>query len=152
MSFADELLTKMLDEEAKAKFDSEPMLGGIMEPAEFVGMMAYEDGKLVLGDLTIEATGYNPAAVYVRRMVVKGPDGPPYWREVHSVIISVRGDGYAQEELDEQNRRAQVYLLGPKEYWRQVQVGHYTYGPDGHVMTDEEFEQEWAEGEAEATS
>jgi hypothetical protein len=53
--------------------------------------------------------------------------------------------GLAQEELDEENREAERYPLGPKAYWRSKMVGKYTYGLDQHLMTDEEFEQEWAE-------
>ena len=34
---------------------------------------------------------------------------------------------------------------GPKEYWRGRMVGKYTYGSDGHQMTDEDFEADWPE-------
>lgn len=54
-----------------------------------------------------------------------------------------RHDGLAQEELDEQNRQAEAYPLGPKEYWRGEMVGKYRTGADAHLMTDEEFEEDW---------
>jgi hypothetical protein len=40
------------------------------------------------------------------------------------------------------------YPLGPKEFGRNRLVGKATYGQDGHLMTDAEFDEDWAEGEA----
>lgn len=51
----------------------------------------------------------------------------------------------AQEELDVENAEAGRYPLGPKEYWRGRMVGKYTYGSDGHLMTNEDFEADWAD-------
>ncbi len=35
--------------------------------------------------------------------------------------------------------------VGPKEYWRSKMVGRYTYGQDGHPMTEKDFEEHWPE-------
>jgi hypothetical protein len=64
-------------------------------------------------------------------------------------IHMARHDGIAQEALDEQHRQADSYPLGPKEYWRGEMVGKYRYGLDNHLMTNEEFEEEWHEKEDE---
>jgi hypothetical protein len=54
-------------------------------------------------------------------------------------------DGYAQEELDDENEEAERYPLGPKEYWRSKIVGKWTTGADKHLITNEEFEADWDE-------
>jgi hypothetical protein len=78
----------------------------------------------------------------------RSQDVPVYVRR-YSYDLSVaeihmaRHDGIFQEELDEQNRQAEAYALGPKEYWRGEMVGKYTYGTDGHLMTDADFEEHW---------
>lgn len=113
----------------------------VIYPAEYVGALAYEDHTVRVGDLVIrDVHGYNPAAVYVRRI-----SGKVEGISVAEVVISAVGDRYAQEELDEGNAEAQRYPLGPKEYWRAQMVGKYTYGPDRHLMTDEDFETDWAD-------
>jgi death on curing protein len=115
----------------------------VIYPAEYVGGLAYADNTIEVGDLKIhDVHGYNPAGVYVRRISGK-TDGI----SVAEIIISVVGDGYAQEELDAENAEAERYPLGVKEYWRSRLVGKATYGVDGHPLTDEEFEADWAESE-----
>lgn len=115
----------------------------VIYPAEFVGPLPYEDGLIRLGDLTIaDVHGYNPAGVYVRRIT-----GKTEGVSVAEIIISVVGDGYAQEELDAENEEALRYPLGVKEFWRARMVGKYRYGPDSHLLTDEEFEADWAESD-----
>lgn len=114
----------------------------VIYPAEYVGPLTYTDHRITLGDLTIDDVhGFNPAGVYVRRI-----SGKTEGISVAEIVISVVGDGYAQEELDAENAEAERYPLGPKEYWRGRLVGTALYD-DGHTMTDEEFEAEWAEGE-----
>jgi death-on-curing protein len=109
--------------------------------AEFIGHLPYENNTIRVGEhLVHEIHGYNPAAVYVRRL-----SGKTEGLSISEIIISVVGDGYAQEELDAENAEAARYPLGPKEYWRGRMVGKYTYGADGHLMTDEDFEADWAE-------
>jgi death-on-curing protein len=109
--------------------------------AEFIGNLPYENNTIRVGEHLIhEIHGYNPAAVYVRRL-----SGKTEGLSVSEIIISVVGDGYAQEELDAENAEAARYPLGPKEYWRGRMVGKYTYGADGHLMTNEDFEADWAE-------
>lgn len=109
--------------------------------AEFIGNLPYENNTIRVGEHQIhEIHGYNPAAVYVRRL-----SGKTEGLSISEIIISVVGDGYAQEELDAENAEAARYPLGPKEYWRGRMVGKYTYGPDGHLMTNEDFEADWAE-------
>jgi hypothetical protein len=130
----------------------DPKYGHIatIHPAEFVGMLPYEDDTIKIGDLVIRHVyGYNPAGVYMRRISGKRRlDGKkPHKISVAEIIISVVGDGLAQEELDAQNAEAEVSPYGPKEYWRSKMVGQYTYGADGHVMTNEDFEEDWYDDE-----
>ena len=61
-------------------------------------------------------------------------------------VLIARHDGLAEEELEYQNEQAEIYPLGPKEYWRGEMVGKATYGVDHHLMTDEEFEADWLAG------
>lgn len=61
-------------------------------------------------------------------------------KHVHHVI---HPELHAHLQLERQNREAQEYPFGPKEYWRKVMVGIWTTGADGHVMTDEDFELDW---------
>lgn len=112
-------------------------------PAEYVGPLPYQDHTVHVGDLVIhDVYGYNPAGVYVRRI-----SGKTEGISVAEVIISAVGDRYAQEELDAENAEAERYPLGAKEFWRARLVGNATYGPDGHLLTDEEFEADWAESQ-----
>lgn len=113
-------------------------------PAEYVGALHYENDTVQVGQVEVhDVHGYNPAAVYVRRV-----SGKAEGISVAEIIISVVGDGYAQEELDAENAEAERYPLGMKEYWRARLVGKATYGADQHPMTDDEFEAEWHESES----
>jgi death-on-curing protein len=115
----------------------------VIYPAELVGNVTYTDNTIEIGDVTVhDVHGYNPAGVYVRRI-----SGKTEGISVAEIIISVVGDGYAQEELDAEDDEAQRYPLGVKEFWRSRLVGKANYGRDGHPMTDDEFEADWAEGE-----
>jgi death-on-curing protein len=115
----------------------------VMYPAEFIGPLAYDEHSVQIGDLTIDDVhGYNPAGVYVRRV-----SGKTEGISVGEIIISVVGDGYAQEELDVENEEAERYPLGAKEFWRARLVGKAMHGRDHHPMTAEEFEADWAESE-----
>jgi hypothetical protein len=118
-------------------------------PAEWVGNLGYTNHTIKVGDLEIhDVHGYNPAGVYVRRCTGKEGD----LVTVSEIIITVVGDGYAQEQLDAENDEANRYPLGPKEYWRSKMVGKYTYGLDNHPMTNDEFEEDWAEEDPEPSS
>jgi hypothetical protein len=116
-------------------------------PAEFVGHAACgSDGKLRIGegDHVVEVDlahigSRNKIGVYVRRS-----SNDLSVIEIHMA----RHDGLAQEQLDAENAEAERYPLGVKEYWRGKMVGKYTYN-HGHPMTDEEFEEDWWEGESE---
>ena len=115
----------------------------VIYAAEYVGALPFAENTISIGDLTIrDVHGYNPAAVYVRRI-----SGKTEGISVAEIIISMVGDGYAQEELDAENAEAERYPLGAKEFWRARTVGKATYGSDGHVMTDEEFEADWDESQ-----
>ena len=84
--------------------------------------------------------GGEPASVWVRKV----GDDPDDQSVCEIIIAPYLCDGqYLQEELDAQNAAAAVYPLGPKEYWRGKTVGHWTFGIDGHLMTDAEFEEEY---------
>ena len=109
--------------------------------AEYIGELGYLNNTIRVGDLVIhDVHGYNPAAVYVRRI-----SGKIAGISVAEIIISAVGDGYAQEELDAENAEAARYPLGPKEYWRAEMVVKYRYGTDQHLLTDAEFEADWEE-------
>ena len=118
-------------------------------PAEWVGKAAHDaNGILTIGtgDKVVKLhlnKGSKPGwwndncvDVYVRRMSTD--------LSICEILIA-QHDGYAQEELDQENEEAERYPLGPKEYWRAKMVGKYTYGLDNHLMTNEEFEQDWDE-------
>lgn len=116
----------------------------VLYPAEYVGALHYDNGTVHVGQLQVnDVHGYNPAAVFVRRV-----SGKAEGISVAEIIISVVGDAYAQEELDAENAEAQRHPLGVKEYWRARLVGKATYGADEHPMTDVEFEAEWDESES----
>lgn len=125
-------------------------------PAEYVGEAAHgPDGKLRIGE------GDKVVELDLSRTGLK-PEGYCCWWNTHTVGVYVRRfsddlsiaeihmarhDGLAQEELDHENAEAARYPLGPKEYWRAKMVGKYRYGPDQHLMTDEDFEDDWADGD-----
>jgi hypothetical protein len=112
----------------------------VILPAEFVGIAKVHDAVLNVGGLEISLGRGCSVPVYVRR---RASD-----LSVIEVLLAFH-DGYAQEELDAQNDEAARYPLGPKEYWRGEMVGKYHYGSDNHLMTNEEFEADWAEEEDE---
>jgi hypothetical protein len=84
--------------------------------------------------------GYKEAHVYVQKYI----NHPDPSRIVANIGIS-ESDELAQAELDQQNFDADHHPEGRKEYWRGQDVGKIAW-PDGHLMTDAEFEAEWAEG------
>jgi hypothetical protein len=118
-------------------------------PAEWVGKAAHDkDGMLTIG------TGDKVVKLYLNK------GNMPRWWQDECVDVYVRRfaddlsiceiliaqhDGYAQEELDMENEEAERYPLGPKEYWRNKIVGKWTTGEDEHLVTNEEFEADWAE-------
>lgn len=105
-------------------------------PAEFVGLARTVEGQLDIGGVkvTAEWSVDGTVAVYVRR-----ESATLRVMEIHMA----KHDGLAQEELDEENAEAERYPLGPKEYWRSKMVGKYRYGADAHLMTEDEFEEDW---------
>ena len=124
-------------------------------PPEFVGDAAHEDdGILRIG------TPRSDGRRVVEIRLTKG--NLPRWWSTKTIPVYVRRfahdlsvaeiqmaqhDGLADAELEYQNEQAELYPLGPKEYWRSEMVGKYTYGADNHLMTNEEFEAEWEENE-----
>jgi len=124
----------------------------ILSP-EYIGEASHDDdGVLRIGTLRSDGTG----VVEIR--LAKG--GNPGWWSTKTVPVYVRRwsddlsiaeiqiashDGLSQEELDQQNESAENYPLGPKEYWRSELVGKATFGLDNHLMTNEEFEEDWHE-------
>lgn len=116
-------------------------------PAEYMGEAAHnEQGILNIG------TGNN-----IVKVLLGSPGKPGWWntgtvsvwvrRWAHDLSIAeihmAKHDGYAQEEIDMENEEAERYPLGAKEYWRAKIVGKWTTGEDGHLITNEEFEQDW---------
>ena len=118
-------------------------------PAEWVGKAAHDkNGFLTIG------TGEHTVKLYLN----KG-DKPGWWRDgfvdvyvrrfaqdlsIYEIMIA-QHDGYAHEESQMEDYEAERYPLGPKEYWRAKMVGKFLYGPDEHLMTNDEFEEAWIE-------
>ncbi|GAC1666457.1 MAG: hypothetical protein NVS9B9_27190 [Ktedonobacteraceae bacterium] len=87
-------------------------------PVEFVGNAEIVDGKLNIGGVEIPFRGSKGdgqefpecfASIYVQRM-----NDDLSVAEIHIA----RHDGYAQLELDNQNKEAEEHPLGPEDYWR----------------------------------
>jgi len=118
-------------------------------PAEWVGKAAHDkDGMLTIG------TGDKVVKLYLNKGTM-----PRWWKDecvdvyvrrlssdlsICEILIA-QHDGYAVEESNNENNEAERFPLGPKEYWRSKEVGKAQYA-DGHLMTNEEFEADWAEG------
>ncbi len=124
-------------------------------PPEFIGHAAHgDDGILRIGTPRSDGSG----VVEIR--LTKG-DLPRWWRDKTVAVYVSRSahdlsvveiqmaqhSGLFDAELEYQNEQAEIYPLGPKEYWRSEQVGKYTYGIDNHLMTNEEFEEDWPDFE-----
>lgn len=126
-----------------------------ISPAEYVGDAGHDaEGNLTIG------IGDKTVTVNLSRAGLD-PDGYPGWWKTRTVgfyvrrdstdlsvieVVMARHDGYAQEELDEANRQAEIFPLGPREYWRGEVVGKSTHGLDCRPMKDAEFEEDWADG------
>ena len=123
----------------------------IILPPEFIGEAAHgDDGILRIGTPRSDGSG----VVEIRLTKGENPRWwntkivPVYvcrWADDLSIaeIQMAQHDGLSDAELEYQNELAEIYPLGPKEYWRSEQVGKYTYGKDNHFMTNEEFEEDW---------
>ncbi len=127
----------------------------IILPPEFLGDAAHgDDGILRIGTPRSDGSG-----VVEIRLTKRGEPG---WWHTNTVQVYVcrfaddlsiaeihiaQHDGLAEAELEFQNEQAYIYPLGPKEYWRSELVGKATYGLDKHLMTNEEFEDDWYEFE-----
>lgn len=131
---------------------TEPNPTFFIMPAEHFGEAAHDaEGFLTIGEgehvvrVPLSKGSFpgwwdtGTVGVYVRRM-----SDDLSVCEIHIA----RHDGLDQEQLDEENRQAEIYPLGAKEYWRQKMVGKDACGPDGHLMTDDDFEAEWFEDDA----
>lgn len=118
--------------------------------AEHFGVAEVVNGKLDIGGVKVPFGGHPDHAECPRRaahVYVRRSSEDLSVMEIHIA----RHDGLAQEELDRQNTEADAHPLGPKEYWRTAMVGKYTMGPNGRLMTQEDFEADWAAwGEDEA--
>ena len=124
-------------------------------PPEFLGDAAHgDDGILRIGTPSSDGNG-----VVEIRLTKRNKPG---WWHTNTVQVYVcrfsddlsiaeiqmaQHDGLAEAELEFQNEQAYIYPLGPKEYWRSELVGKAAYGLDKHLMTNEEFEEDWYEFE-----
>ncbi len=124
-------------------------------PPEFLGDAAHgDDGILRIGTPRSDGNG-----VVEIRLTKRSKPG---WWHTNTVQVYVcrfsddlsiaeiqmaQHDGLAEAELEFQNEQAYIYPLGPKEYWRSELVGKAAYGLDKHLMTNEEFEEDWYEFE-----
>lgn len=123
----------------------------IILPPQFIGDAAHsDDGILRIGTPRSDGSG-----VVEIRLTKHSNTG---WWHTNTVPVYVRRfaddlsiaeiqmaqhDGLADEELEYQNEQAEIYPLGPKEYWRSELVGKAMFGLDEHFMTNEEFEEDW---------
>ena len=127
----------------------------IILPPQFIGDAAHsDDGILCIGTPRSDGSG-----VVEIRLTKRGNPGWWYTKTVQVYVcrwaddLSIaeiqiaQHDGLAHAELEYQNECAEIYPLGPKEYWRSELVGKATYGLDGHFMSNEEFEEDWHECE-----
>ena len=123
----------------------------IILPREFIGEAAHgDDGILQIGTPRSDGSG-----VVEIRLTKRGNPGwwstktvPVYvcrWAADLSIaeIQMAQHDGLDNAELEYQNECAEIYPLGPKEYWRSELVGRAIFGLDKHLMTNEEFEEDW---------
>ena len=123
----------------------------IILPPEFIGEAAHgDDGILRIGTPRSDGSG----VVEIR--LTKG-DLPRWWNTKTVPVYVCRWaddlsiaeiqmaqhDGLSNAELEYQNELAEIYPLGPKEYWRSELVGKAIFGLDKHFMTNEEFEEDW---------
>ena len=123
----------------------------IILPPEFIGEAAHgDDGILRIGTPRSDGSG----VVEIR--LTKG-DLPRWWNTKTVPVYVCRWaddlsiaeiqmaqhDGLSNAELEYQNELAEIYPLGPKEYWRSELVGKAIFGLDKHFMTNEEFEKDW---------
>jgi hypothetical protein len=120
-------------------------------PPEFVGFAAHgDDGILRIGTPRLDGSG----VVEIR--LTRG--SKPGWWNQKIVNVFVRRfsddlsiaeiqiaqhDALTEAELEHQFEQAEIYPLGPKEYWRSEFVGGAAKGTDGLFMTNEEFEEIW---------
>ena len=123
----------------------------VILPPEFIGEAAHgDDGILRIGTPRSDGSG----VVEIR--LTKGEN--PRWWNTKTVPVYVcrwaddlsiaeiqmaQHDGLSNAELEYQNELAEIYPLGPKEYWRSELVGKAIFGLDKHFMTNEEFEKDW---------
>lgn len=124
-------------------------------PAEFIGTAKHDAGGCLTIGLPDDPSGQvevNLNGFGSRKYPGWGGEVDVYVRrdsddlsviEVHMV----RHSGIVEEEMAEQSRQGEIYPLGPKEYWRGVMVGKYFYGADRHLMTNEDFEEDWYDEE-----
>lgn len=114
----------------------------VIYPAEYVGALTYADNAIEIGDLTVhDVHGYNPAGVYVRRISGKA-EGSPWQRS--SFPWSVMGTpkkSSTPRTLKRSGTQRREGVLAESPRWQG------TYGRDGHPLTDDEFEADWAEAE-----
>ncbi len=124
-------------------------------PPQFIGNAAHgEDGVIRIGTPRSDGSGVVEIQLMKR--------GKPQWWYTNTVPVYVcrweddlsiaeihmaQHDGLADAELEYQNELAEIHPLGPKEYWRSELVGKATCGLDKHLMTNEEFEEDWREFE-----
>ncbi len=132
----------------------------IVLPPQFIGDAAHsDDGILRIGTPRSDGSG-----VVEIRLTKRGNPG---WWSTETVPVYVRRwsddlsiaeiqiaqhDGLAKAELEYQNELAEIYPLGPKEYWRSELVGKAIYGLDKHFMSNKEFEEDWHGFEEDASA
>ena len=123
----------------------------IILPPEFIGHAAHgDDGILRIGTPRSDGSG----VVEVR--LTRGSK-PGWWNQkIVNVYVCrfsddlsiaeiqmAQHEGLSEAALEHQFEQAEIYPLGPKEYWRSEFVGGVAYGTDLPLMTNEEFEEIW---------
>lgn len=104
-------------------------------PAEHFGDAECKDGFLEIGGVKVPFDGFidhngkfdRVAPVYVRR-----------YSDAHFTVAEihiVRHDGLAMEAMAQEDREANEFPAGPKEYWRLRMVPR--------DLTNEQFEEMW---------
>ena len=127
----------------------------IILPPQFIGDAAHgDDGVIRIGTPRSDGSGVVEIQLMKR--------GKPQWWGTNTVQVYVcrweddlsiaeihmaQHDGLFDAELEYQNELAEKHPLGRKEYWRSELVGKATNGLDNHLLTNEEFEEDWHEFE-----
>ncbi len=111
----------------------------------------YADGVVAYGDMVT----YRDISLSQLMAVAKGSEEAGFQSGILHVLCALRGERDALEAIGDEwiprlrdavhtVHEAELHPGGPKEFFRLRRVGNVARGDDGHPMTDDEFDSEWA--------